>query len=310
MLRQQALQRQKHTQQMMRERAGSVSGQRGAQRQRSGVRHLSEDEASGKSRRKGGRISVSVCPVDSEPSTPKVGKGSNAVSPNASISRSDSLLARRKRKENSLIDDVVMPALTPARFEPLLVKEILTPSWRRSGSRTPSSADSVGFRIEPGESVFSPGLDATQEVPEGVQEEGLDDDVFVARHAPCELMERQRALGIVSETGQRSSVAGGESRGRDHSKGPMVKIIENRDSSVQPNPGYKPRTFPLTGKDLADVRAEIPAPPEVFPQLADLEAAMYAPQTDEPAPSSPTAGAEESKPIKLLFKLRPSSDDA
>eukprot|EP00035_Acanthoeca_spectabilis_P022571 m.444506 g.444506 ORF g.444506 m.444506 type:complete len:796 (+) comp19108_c0_seq1:246-2633(+) len=305
MLRQQALQRQKHMQQVMREGRGSVSGQRPGTSQ---YRHRSDDAAGAQSSGKGGRrrsshssrISVSVYPVeDADPGTPHGGaRSSVALSPNASISRNDSLLARRKRKENSLIDDVVMPALTPARFEPLLVKEILTPSWRRSGSLTPSSADSTSMPSEP---TFSPALAATQEG----HEEDLLDATIVARHAPCELKERQRALGIVSETGQRSSVASGDARPRDHSKGPMVRIIENRSLSVQPHPGYSARTFPLTGRDLADVNAELPPPPEDFPRFAELGGATA---SSADSPSNDSSGEVESKPIKLVFKIRPTAD--
>jgi hypothetical protein len=343
MLRQQALQRQKHMQQAARD-GRAMTGQRHTsqqqqhQQQQQQQRHhqqqqqqrqqpscrpgSTEDDASlvptsllkGKGKRgSSSRISVSVCSVEPDAGTPPVSGKDVPISPPVMAARTETLLARRKRKENSQIDDVVMPNLTPARFEPLLVKEILTPSWRtRSGTNTPGSADStLGHCAAAGDSPFSPALAGVEETEDMNR---LLDSVCVERHAPCELKERQRALGIVSETGQRSSVAGGEARPRDHSKGPLVRLIENRCSTVQKNPGYSARTFPLVGDDLADILADLLPPPEIFPQLSDLEAAEAAADAalasgDVPRSASPavTIDAEE-KPIKLLFKLRATPD--
>mmetsp|Transcript_6629 Transcript_6629/g.17060 ORF Transcript_6629/g.17060 Transcript_6629/m.17060 type:complete len:903 (-) Transcript_6629:18-2726(-) len=260
------------------------------------------------------RISVSVCPIPikPEPVTPKMPK-TPALSPTASGRAGESLLARRKRKENSVIDDVMMPVLAPARFEPLLVKEIPTPTWKRSAPSTPLSATPMSID-DAADSVFSASLAssaaATPEVAEEAVED-LSDATFVSRHEACETTERQRALGIVSATGQRSSVAGGEARQRDHSKGPMVKIIENRALSVQKHPPFDPRKFPLAGEDLTNVDAELEAPPEVWPQLSDLldsrdaaESAVAMPDVLPPAPEP-----ERKPPIKLLFRLRPKTDD-
>jgi hypothetical protein len=153
-----------------------------------------------------------VCSVEPDAGTPPVSGKDVPISPPVMAARTETLLARRKRKENSQIDDVVMPNLTPARFEPLLVKEILTPSWRtRSGTNTPGSADStLGHCAAAGDSPFSPALAGVEETEDMNR---LLDSVCVERHAPCELKERQRALGIVSETGQRSSPAVRPGRG-------------------------------------------------------------------------------------------------
>ena len=155
--------------------------------------------------------------------------------------------------------------------------------------------------------MFAPAFDGTDETPEPAAADGpsepLEDGVFESRHAPCEQKERERALGIVSETGQRSSVAGGTPRPRDHSKGPAaVKIIENRALSVQSHETYSPRTFPLKGDDLEHVNEELPRPPEVFPLLTELHDGAVDGHAS-PAPPTPTESpddeSKETKPIKL-----------
>jgi hypothetical protein len=207
-------------------------------------------------------------------------------------------------------------------------QQIMTPGWRgvSSAASTPNSCDVSRMSSASSDgSIFSALMEGAP--PKIDEEEGDDesfaamvtDDAYVARHTPCELKEQQRALGIVSETGQRSSVSAGngdqESRPRVHSKGPsstLVKLIENRASSVQTNPGFAPRRFPLGEQDLADVVAELEAPVEVYPLLADLEAAEEA---DLAAPSPPVTSAptEEQgekpvKAIKMIFKMRAVDD--
>lgn len=205
--------------------------------------------------------------------------------------------------------------------------QILTPSWRVSGSNTPNSGDVSRVSSSSDSSLFAammegappPKIDEEGEEDSGVIEVVTDEE-YIARHTPCELQEQQRALGIVSETGQRSSVSAGdgehEARPRDHSKGPsstLVKLIENRASSVQTNAGFPPRRFPLTDEDLADVQAQLDAPIEVYPLLSDLEAAEEA-ELATPSVMASSATAEETedkpeKPIKMIFKMRVVPDD-
>lgn len=337
-LRQQALQRQKQLMQQMGASSSGAAvdshlyGSAVAGKGLSGQQSTASSRSRGNRSRKGSvsdaprnetlepppgmRISVSVCPVDT-PRRTSSGKANKSQPPSPNdakrVNSDSSLLARRKKKETSLaIDDVMMPNLTPSRFEPLQVKEIVTPSWRCSGPDTPALM-SAALR-EPSDAVFEKMVNDSETIPEEVTAEELlkmSDDAFVMRHEPCETQERQRSLGIVSETGQRSSVAAAKpARPRDHSKASgAVKIIENRASSVQPCASHDRRQFPLKGEDLKAVQAKLDNPEEVWPRVEDLAAA-----NTTPVPNSPTAPVaaqpDEEKPIKLLFKLRPSQDAA
>ena len=97
---------------------GALKGKREKRRERSEHRDAKSDKSSDKP---APRITVSVIPVETDPPSPSL---SHPVSPIEARRSSESLHSRRKKKEMSSIDDIVMPAMTPSRFEPLVFKEV------------------------------------------------------------------------------------------------------------------------------------------------------------------------------------------
>lgn len=236
------------------------------------------------------RISVSVCAIEAPPSST-----TPAATPQPSAPASSNLLSRRKKKDNTSIDDIVMPALTPSRFEPLVVKEILTPTWRTAPT-TPISAEAGKI-----------GTEATDQIMAADEcDEDVTDAAVEKRHSEFEEKERRRALGVPGGRAvDKSSLPEKEqSKAKPHTQ--QVNIVENRLSSKQLTPSFVQRQWPLTGDDLTAISAKLEPVKEVWPVMSPTGKIQSA-----PIPAVPPPEPEEKKPapIKLLFKLaRPPPD--
>lgn len=143
------------------------------------------------------------------------------------------LKASRRRQEQSAMNDIEIPQIvTSSKFEPVYVKEILTPGWR-------PTCDIMDMKID-GDSKVSTEADALRIDTS----EDLSDHVFRIRHSVCERSERTRILGLKCIP--------------QDTHPPPTMVVENRRSSVQMHSTYERRVFPLdVAGDMLPLRVSI-----------------------------------------------------